>query len=71
MDKAEIRFIDGDYYITQGDKKIAVQKYAEVDSTIVNMPDGTKLHTENLSGKTIMMAACFLNDFTLVEDDNG
>ncbi len=71
MMKAELRFIDGDYYITQGDKKILAQEYAEVDSVIVNMPDGTELVIENLAGKTIMTATYFLADTTLIDEGDG
>ena len=69
MEKAEIRFIDGDYYLTQGDKKVAVEKLADINTTILMMPDGSKIVVDNLACKTIFQAACFLNDFHLEEND--
>lgn len=69
MNKAELRFIDGEYYVTQGDKKVAVEKLAAIGTVTTVMPDGSKIVVDNLTGKTLFQAACFLNDFHLENPD--
>ena len=71
MEKAEIRFIDGDYYVTQGDKKVAVEKLSDVDTVAIKFPDGSETVADNLCGKTLFQAACFLNDFHLKEEHDA
>ena len=71
MNKAELRYIDGDYYITIGDKKISVDKVAEPETVAVHMPDGSKTVASNYDGNVLFQAACILSVITLDGQEPG
>ena len=67
MDKAELRYIDGAYCITQGDKRIMVDDL-RLDSLVkVRKPDGEVIEVENYTANAVFIAACQLNDLVIGE----
>ena len=64
--KAELRYIDGEYYVTQGDKKMTVSRLIDSDTVTARAP-GTIVKVGNLTGETLYKAACFLTNFNIEE----
>ena len=58
MDKAELRYTHGDYYITIGDKIISIDEIAEPKTT-------------TYTGSILFQAVCFLADLTLDWQEPG